>query len=155
MNCHWLAGALLPFPLAWQGFFSPPSPPLDGSCLGLSCPVVLTEKISHQARSRTADTRDRPPRAALIVVLRASVDEAEHLLTNAWTVSLYQIDYLRFTSGQEALREADFASGYEQVLRPLMSPASRWKRCVHSTGIMTLRAFVHHAARPRPGVPSR
>ena len=44
-------------------------------------------------------------------VLRASADEAEHLLTNAWIVSLYWIDYLRFTSGQEVLREADFAWG--------------------------------------------
>ncbi len=34
-----------------------------------------------------------------IGVLRASMDEAEHLLTNAWIVSLYRIDYLRFTSG--------------------------------------------------------
>ena len=46
-----------------------------------------------------------------IGVLRASMDEAEHLLTNAWIVSLYRIDYLRFTSGQEVLREADFAWG--------------------------------------------
>src|SRR5271166_7118411 len=67
MNCHWLAGAL-PSPVAWQGFVSRPSPRSDGSCLGLSCPAVLTEEISHQARSRTADTRDRPPRAALIGV---------------------------------------------------------------------------------------
>ncbi len=49
-------------------------------------------------------------------MLRASVDEAEHLLTNAWIVSLYRIGYLRFTSGQEVLREADFAWYYKRVL---------------------------------------
>ena len=53
----------MPSPVAWQGFVSRPSP--DGSCVGLSRPAVLTEEISHRARSRTADTRDRPPRAAL------------------------------------------------------------------------------------------
>src|SRR5271166_6738893 len=119
MNCHWLAGARLPSPVAWQGFVSRPSPRPDGSCLGLSCPAVLTEEISHQARSRTADTRDRPPRAALIGVLRASVDEAEHLLANAWIVSLYRIDFLRFTSGQEAC-----------VRRTSSGAASRCLRCI-------------------------
>jgi len=49
-------------------------------------------------------------------VLRASADEAEHLLANVWIVSLYWIDYLRFTSGREALGQGDFAWGYKQVL---------------------------------------
>jgi len=54
-------------------------------------------------------------------VLSATEDDVEHLLTNIWIISLYWIDYLRCTSGREALREADFEWGYKQVVA-LYSP---------------------------------
>lgn len=61
-------------------------------------------------------------------LLRATPEQLGRLLTNAWIVSTYWIDYLRLTTGLTELRETDLDWGYAQVLA-LYDPflTDRWR----------------------------
>ncbi len=66
-----------------------------------------------RAQLRVRSVLDRMVEGGL---LRATPEQAERLLTNAWIVSTYWIDYLRLTADRDELREADLDWGYAQVL---------------------------------------